>query len=350
MQLKMSFIFLSFFLSTQVFAEFKPPLILGHRGASGHRPEHTLEAYKLAIEMGADYIEPDLVMTKDKVLMARHENEISGTTDVATKFPNRKTTKTVDGETITGWFIEDFTLKEIKTLKAKERLDFRSHAYDGQFEVPTFAEVLELVKKESADRKRQIGIYPETKHPTYFASIELPLEEALVEDLKKFNLHKAGSPIFIQSFELGNLKKLKKITTLPLIFLIDDPEKIPYDYSVAGLKTTYQELLTPKNLKELKKTVTGIGPYKRYIIPANDKNERLPATTLIADAHAVGLLVHAYTFRSEERYLLKDYKGDPQNEYLEFFKLGVDGVFSDFTDDAVKAKQTFLKMASKEKK
>lgn len=351
MQKKMGLFALGFLLSLQAFAAFKAPLILGHRGACGHRPEHTLESYKLAIEMGADYIEPDLVMTKDQVLMARHENEISGTTDVATKFPTRKTTKTVDGETISGWFIEDFTLKEIKTLKAKERLDFRNHSYDGQFEVPTFTEVLELVKKESAERKRQIGVYPETKHPSYFASINLPLEEALVKELKKFDLNKKGDPVFIQSFELGNLKKLKKLTPLPLVFLLDDPEKIPFDYASAGLKTTYQELLTPANLKELKKTVSGIGPYKRYIIPANDKNERLPATSLIKDAHAVGLFVHAYTFRSEDRYLLKDYNKDPQAEYLEFFKLGVDGVFSDFTDDAVKAKQTFLKLDQvKEKK
>lgn len=344
MRLKMGFIFLSFLLSTLSFAAFNAPLILGHRGASGHRPEHTLEAYKLAIEMGADYIEPDLVMTKDKVLMARHENEISGTTDVAAKFPDRKTTKTVDGEAITGWFIEDFTLKEIKSLKAKERLEFRSHAYDGQFEVPTFAEVLNLVKQESAERKREIGVYPETKHPTYFAGIGLPLEESLIEELKKFELNKKGAPVFIQSFEIGNLKKLKKLTPLPLVFLIDDPEKIPYDYVVAGLKTTYQELLTPKNLKELKKTVSGIGPYKRYIIPASDKNKKLPATNLVKNAHKAGLFVHAYTFRSEERYLLEDYGKDPSNEYLEFFNLGVDGVFTDFTDDAVKAKTAFLEM------
>ena len=349
MQQKLGIIFVGFLLSVQALAAltpFKVPLILGHRGACGHRPEHTLESYKLAIEMGADYVEPDLVMTKDKVLMARHENEISGTTDVATKFPDRKATKTVDGVSITGWFIEDFTLSEMKTLKAKERLDFRSHDYDGKFDVPTFTEILELVKKESAEHKRQIGVYPETKHPTYFASIGLPLEEALVAELKKFNLNKKGAPVFIQSFELGNLKKLKNLTSLPLVFLIDDPEKIPYDYKVAGIKTTYQELMTPKNLNEIKKIASGIGPYKRYIIPANDKNERLPPTTLINDAHKAGLFVHAYTFRSEERYLLKDYNKDPEQEYLEFFKLGVDGVFTDVADDAVKAKQAFLKLGN----
>ena len=332
-------------MATTVFAEFKAPLVLAHRGASGYRPEHTLASYELAIEMGADYIEPDLVMTKDKVLMARHENEISGTTDVAIKFPDRKKTKTVDGESITGWFIEDFTLKEIKTLRANERLAFRDHSYDGKFEVPTFSEVLELVKKESKVRKRAIGIYPELKHPSFFTAAGLPMEKALIAVLKKHGLNKKDSAVFIQSFELGALKKLKKMTPLPLIFLIDDPEKVPYDFVIEGKKTTYKELLTPESLKELSKTVAGIGPYKRYIVPANDKNEKQPATTLVADAHAADLLVHAYTFRSEERYLLKEYKNDPQAEYLEFFKLGVDGVFSDFADQAVRAKETYLKGA-----
>lgn len=338
-----------YLFSSVTMAAMTAPLILGHRGACGHRPEHTLASYQLAIEMGADYIEPDLVMTKDKVLMARHENEISGTTDVAEKFPDRKTTKTVDGEKITGWFIEDFTLKEIKTLRAKERLEFRSHAFDGQFEVPTFKEVLDLAKRESKTRKRPIGVYPETKHPTYFTTIGLPLEKAVVTELKKQGLNKKGSKIFIQSFELGALEKFKKMTDLPLIFLIDDPEKIPYDYVVAGNKTTYQELLQPKYLKEISKVAAGIGPYKRYIVPVNDKGERLPSTTLVADAHAVGLLVHPYTFRSEERYLLKEYKNDPESEYLEFFRLGVDGVFTDFADHAVKAKEAYLKEISSKK-
>ena len=324
-------------------ADFKKPIVIGHRGAAGHRPEHTLEGYKLAIEMGADFVEPDLVMTKDKVLMARHENEISGTTDVATKFPDRKTTKVVDGETIKGWFIEDFTLKEMKTLRANERLPFRNHNFDGKFEIPTFTEILELVKKESKERKRQIGIYPETKHPTYFENAGLPLETAVVAELKKYGLDKKDSPVFIQSFEMGILRKFKKLTKVPLIFLIDDPEKIPYDLVAEKKKITYKELLQPASLKELSATIAGIGPYKRYIVPENEKHEKLPPTTLIADAHKVGLLVHPYTFRNEDQYLLKDYKGDPQNEYLEFYKLGVDGVFSDFADEAVNAKKNFLK-------
>ncbi|MDD4975745.1 MAG: glycerophosphodiester phosphodiesterase [Bacteriovorax sp.] len=318
---------------------FEAPLIIGHRGACGYRPEHTIASYELAISMGADYIEPDLVMTKDKVLMCRHENEISGTTDVAEKFPARKTTKKVDGKEITGWFIEDFTLKEMKTLRAKERLAFRDHSYDGKFEVPTFSEVLDLVKKQ----KRKVGVYPETKHPTYFQSIGLPLEEALVKELTDHSLNKKGAAVFIQSFEMTNLKKLKTLTKLPLIYLIDDPEVIPFDHVVSGDKRSYKDMLTPASLKEISATVYGIGPYKRYILPENEKREALPATNLIKDAHAVGLKVHPYTFRSEAQYLLKDYQGDPQKEYLQFFELGVDALFSDFADQAVLAKQTFLK-------
>lgn len=317
---------------------FESPLVIGHRGACGHRPEHTLASYELAIKFGADYIEPDLVMTKDGVLMARHENEISGTTDVAEKFPERKTTKKVDGKEITGWFIEDFTLKEMKTLKAKERLAFRDHSFDGKFEVATFKEILDLVKKQ----KRVVGVYIETKHPTYFQSIGLPLEEALVKELSVHGMNKKGSPVFLQSFEMDNLKKLKTLSPLPLIYLIDDPEMMPFDHVVSGDKRNYKEMLTPASLKEISSTVYGIGPYKRYILPENDKGEALPPTTLIADAHAVGLKVHPYTFRNEAQYLLKDYQGDPQKEYLQFFELGVDGLFSDFPDQAILAKKTYL--------
>lgn len=318
---------------------FESPLVLGHRGACGHRPEHTLASYQLAIDMGADYIEPDLVMTKDGVLMARHENEISGTTNAAEIFPERKTTKTVDGEKITGWFIEDFTLKEVKRLRARERLDFRDHSYDGKFEVPTFKEILELVKKQ----KRPVGIYPETKHPTYFQSINLSLEGPMVKELKAYGLNKKDSLVFIQSFEMENLKKLKKLTHLPLMYLIDDGNKIPFDHVVSGDKRTYQDMLLPMALKEMSTIVYGIAPYKRFIVPTNDKNELLPASNLIQEAHKVGLKVHAYTFRNEAQYLHKDYRGDPELEYLQFYELGVDGVFSDFPDQAALARKTFLK-------
>jgi glycerophosphoryl diester phosphodiesterase len=341
---------LTLLVSINLFAETTKPLVLGHRGACGYRPEHTLASYQLAIDMGADFIEPDLVSTKDGVLVARHENEISETTDVSVKFPDRKTTKTIDGKTVTGWFTEDFTLKEIKTLRAKERLAFRDHTYDGQFEIPTFKEVIELAQSQSKKLKRPIGLYPETKHPTYFQSIKLSLEEPLAKELKTAGLNKKSSLVFIQSFELTNLKKLKKLTKNKLIYLIDDPEVIPADFQALGDKRTYMDMMTPAGLKEIKNTADGIGPYKRYILPTKiteGKNgekieEKLPATGLVKAAHAVGLLVHPYTFRSDERYLLKDYNKDPKAEYLEFFALGVDGVFSDFADHAVAARDAYV--------
>jgi glycerophosphoryl diester phosphodiesterase len=310
-------LFLIYVVSFNLFAS-DSPLIIGHRGASGYRPEHTLASYELAIAMGADYIEPDLVMTKDGVLMARHENEISETTDVQTKFPDRKMTKEIDGMKITGWFIEDFTLKEMKTLKARERLAFRNHSYDGKFEVPTFKEILDLIKKE----KRKIGIYPETKHPTYFQSISLPLEETLIKELAAYGLNNKNSPVFIQSFEITSLEKLKKLTSLSLIYLIDEN--------------------TTKSLKEISTIANGIGPNKRLIIPINQKGELGDPTKLIKEAHELGLKVFPYTFRDEAFFLHKDYKGDPEKEYLQFFELGVDGIFSDFPDRAILARKKFL--------
>ncbi|MFZ4405337.1 MAG: glycerophosphodiester phosphodiesterase [Pseudobdellovibrionaceae bacterium] len=316
------------------------PLIIGHRGASGHRPEHTKAAYELAIDFGADYIEPDLVMTKDKVLIVRHENEISGTTNVAEKFPDRKTTKIVDGESITGWFAEDFTLKEIKTLKVKERLSQRSRAYDNQFEILTFKEVIDIAEMQSKEKKRPIGIYPETKHPTYFKSIGLPLEDALVAELKKAGWNDFESPVFIQSFEVTNLKELKKSTSVKLILLLGDADKKPYDFVSAKINQTYSDLMQPKGLKELKKFIYGIGPSKQWIVPQDkDGKIKLP-TDLIVQAHAAGLQVHPYTFRSDKPFLSSDYKS-AQDEYLQFFKLGADAVFSDFPDDAVAARKIF---------
>lgn len=353
-------IFVTVFIvfSTLIASALQKPLVLGHRGACGYRPEHTLASYQLAIDMGADYIEPDLVSTKDGVLIARHENEISETTDVAVKFPDRKTTKTIDGKSVTGWFTEDFTLKEIKTLRAKERLAFRDHSYDGQFEIPTFKEVIELAKSQGKKLKRTIGLYPETKHPTYFQSIKLSLEEPLAKELKAAGLNKKSSAVFIQSFELTNLKKLKTLTKNKLVFLIDDPTVVPADFQASGDKRTYMDLLSIEGLKEIKKTADAIGPYKRYIIPTKivtGKNgekteEKLPPTELVKAAHAVGLLVHPYTFRSEEKYLLKDYNKDPKAEYLEFFALGVDGVFSDFAADAVAARDAYVKEQTQKEK
>jgi len=314
------------------------PLVIGHRGACGHRPEHTLASYALAIEMGADFIEPDLVMTKDGVLIARHENELSLTTDVADKFPARKTKKTIDGKEIEGWFSEDFTLAEIKTLRAKEGRAKRSTAWDGAFEIPTFVEVIELAQRKGAEHGRLIGLYPETKHPTYFASIGLALEQPLVATLNQFGYTRRDSPVFIQSFETANLKQLRGMTQVRLVQLMDDFGERPYDLVVKSDPRTYRDLMTPESLKEIATYADGIGPWKRTIVIENEDKTLKPANTLIADAHAAGLMVHAYTFRDEPDQLARDYAGEADREYRQFFALGLDGVFSDFPDTAVRAR------------
>ena len=293
------------------------PLIIAHRGASGHRPEHTIEAYTLAIAMGADFIEPDLVATKDGVLVARHENEIGGTTDVADKFPDRKTTKTIDGQAVPGWFTEDFTLAEIKTLRARERLPFRSHAYDGQFLVPTFDEVIALADMKSREVGRPIGVYPETKHPTYFRSIGLPLEQRVLDTLRKHGKTRQTDAVFIQSFEPSSLQILRPLTRLRLIQLLDQ-----------GADTS------PARLAEIAKYADGIGPNTRLVIPANEDRTLRTPTSLVDNAHRAGLAVHVWTLRSEPVFLSPTYRGDPAEEYRQFVALGVDGIFGDFPDVA----------------
>jgi len=296
------------------------PLVIAHRGASGYRPEHTVEAYRLAVEMGADYIEPDLVATKDGVLIARHENEIGATTDVADRFPDRKSTKTVDGRSVTGWFSEDFTLAEFKTLRARERLAFRSHAYDGQFQVPTFDEVIELAQTLGAARGRVVGIYPETKHPSYFRSIQLPLEEPLLASLQKHGWNRRDAPVFIQSFEAGNLRELRRKTTVRLVQLVSGPAM------VAG-----------EGLKSIAEYADGVGPEKRLVVPVQPDGSLASPTDLIARAHAAGLLVHVWTVRVEKEFLPAAYQGDAGREFAQLRELGVDGVFTDFPDVAVKS-------------
>ena len=322
------------------------PIVIGHRGASGYRPEHTLAAYKLAIDMGADYIEPDLVSTKDHVLVARHENEISGTTDVADhpEFADRKTTKTIDGVAVTGWFTEDFTLAELRTLRAKERLpDIRpaNTAFDGLYQIPTFQQVINLAKR------RHVGIYPETKHPTYFRSIGLPLEEPLLATLRASGYRGSNAPVFIQSFEVGNLKALSRKTRLPLVQLLDATGR-PYDFVVSGDPRTYADLATPEGLAEIATYADGIGPNKNLIVPRDAQNRLTSPTTLVRDAHRVGLLVHPWTFRRENTFLPEDFRqGNPASPvYLQatgdfpaelrlFYKLGIDGLFTDNPDVAV---------------
>ena len=315
------------------------PLIIAHRGASGYLPEHTLQAYALAIEQGAHYIEADLVITADGVLIARHENNLADTTDVAEKFPDRRRIRMVDGQQVDGWFSEDFTLEEIKTLRATERLPFRDQSNNGKFQVPSFDEVIQLVLSRSRELDRRIGIYPETKHPSYFAALGLPLEERLLAALERHDLDQADAPVFIQSFEVGNLRKLDGLTDAPLIQLLSAPALAPFDQESAGSGLTYGDMITDAGLREIATYADGIGPWKVLIVPRDEEGNLAPPTNLIDRAHAVGLAVHAYTFRSEDRYLAGQYNGDPGAEYRQFLSLGVDGVFTDFPDAATRAAQ-----------
>jgi glycerophosphoryl diester phosphodiesterase len=313
-----------------------PPIVIGHRGASGDRPEHTLESYRLAIEQGADFIEPDLVSTRDGVLVARHENEISTTTDVAShpEFAARKATKSIDGTSVTGWFTEDFTLAELKTLRARERLpELRGTRYDGQFEVPTLQEVLDLVKQT---RDRRVGVYPETKHPSYFRGLKLPLEEPLLKVLDANGLRERDDPVFIQSFEIGNLKELAAKTRLRLVQLIDASGR-PYDLAASGDERTYADLLSPWGLREIAKYAQGIGVHKNLIRPRYMGDRLLPGSSLVRDAHQAGLLVHVWTLRAENAFLPADFRigsapadrGDMAAEVRAFLAEGVDGFFTD---------------------
>ena len=325
---------------TVVAAADERPLVIAHRGASGYRPEHTLGAYQLGIDLGADCIEPDLVMTKDGELITRHEPEIGATTDVAVKFPERKTIKQLDGKPLEGWFTEDFTLAEIKTLRAKQPRAYRASAWDGVYQVPTLQEVIDLVQRAKAATGREVCIYPETKHPTYFAEQGLDIDAALVAVLERNGLTEASAPVLVQSFETGNLKKLKGMIDVRLVQLMDDFTAQPYDLAKAGAKTTYRDLMQPAALAEIATYAYGIGPWKRTIVPEKD-GVLEPANRLIEDAHAAGLKVHPYTFRDEPQFLAKDYANDPAAEYLQFFKLGVDGLFSDFPDTALRARERF---------
>ena len=336
-------------------------LVIGHRGASALRPEHTLEAYRKAVEDGADVIEPDLVSTKDGVLVARHENDITGTTNVAeiAKFEGRKTTKTIDGAQYTGWFTEDFTLAELKELRARERIpQFRpgNKAYDDQFEIPTLAEVITLAKDLSGLTGRTIHIYPETKHPTYFQSIGLPLEDKLVETLRANDFTKDKAHVFIQSFEVANLKALRqKIGTSQkkwkLVQLIDSAEKAPYDFVKAGDTRKYADLLTQASIKEIATYADGLGPYKLNLINVDSAGAFQTPSEVIRFAHDAGMIVHSWTFRPENNFLPAPLKvqgtADTRNEagsiteMQEYLKAGLDGFFTDDPAVGRKAVDTF---------
>ena len=313
------------------------PIIIAHRGASGLRPEHTLAAYELAIEQGADFIEPDLVPTKDDVLVARHENEIGGTTDVAAhpEFAGRRTTKTIDGQQETGWFVEDFTLAELRTLRARERLpELRpgNARYDGQFAIPTLGEIIDLAKRRSRELGRVIGIYPETKHPAYFASIGHPTDRLLVDQLRAAGWDTATAPVFIQSFEVANLQRLHRLTKLRLIQLLDATGG-PAD----GAAPSYAAMLTPAGLRAIARYAYGIGPNKAQLWQGEQPS------ALVADAHAAGLRVHPWTYRAEDQFLPDRFRGRPGHdgvraEMRAALAQGIDGFFTDFTADGVAAR------------
>jgi glycerophosphoryl diester phosphodiesterase len=353
---------------------FPTPLVIGHRGASGYLPEHTLESYALAIELGADFIEPDLVATKDGVLIARHEPNMINTTNVKElpQFAARKKKMMVDGVEEEGFFASDFTLAEVKTLRAVQAFGERDQSFNGKFEIPTFEEVIELAKRKSREEGRRIGVYPETKHPTYHQNLNLALEDRVLAVLQKEGWNHRNAPVFIQSFETANLKYLRGKTSVRLVQLVDAddvkpdgslsfvaPYDKPYDWAVSGRTGTFGDLLTPAGLAEVKTYADGVGPWKYYLISSkcttdaagkctdtngdglvNDADRTLlPPTDVIANAKKAGLLIHPYTFRNEQRRLSKTYAGNPVNEYLAFYEAGVDGLFSDFPDTAFVARE-----------
>lgn len=325
------------------------PLLIAHRGASADRPEHTLSAYRLAIELGADMIEPDLVSTSDGHLVARHENEISTTTDVAhhKEFANRRTEKQIDGQKVVGWFTEDFTLAELKTLKARERIPLlrpQNCAYDGLETIPSLDEILDLAAVESKRLGRRIGLYPETKHPSYFRALGLNLEPTLLKTLARYGFRGRQDPLFIQSFEVGNLQLLRGKTDLRLIQLMD-AEGAPADRPDLG----YAEMATADGLQTIAGYADGVGVAKAMVIPRHRNGRLASPTQLVKQAHAAGLLVHAWTFRPENFFLPAGYhhgllpmrRGNAVGEILTFLATGIDGLFSDSTAAAAEAIRSF---------
>lgn len=331
------------------------PIVIAHRGASGYAPEHTLTSYFTAIEMGADFIEPDLVMTRDGVLVARHENEIGGTTDVADRrqFAGRRTTKVIDGVSVTGWFTEDFLLEELKTLRARERIPELRPAntrLDGRLEIPTLEEILALARGVGERQRARaselglpapqpIGVYPETKHPSYFAALGLAMEERLVAALERYDYRGPEGRAFLQSFETGNLKALSRLTQLPLVQLIE-AAGAPYDFVQSGDRRTYADLVTPKGLEEIATYASCIGPAKSLIIPRDSRGKLAAPTSLVADCHAVGLEVHPWTFRAESAFLPAGL--DLEDEIREFLVAGIDGFFTDQADIGVRARDAYV--------
>jgi len=345
------------------------PVVIAHRGASGYRPEHTLAAYELAIDMGADFIEPDLVLTKDGVFIARHENALAivdattgvlveATTNVHVlpEFASRRSTKVVDGKPLTGWFAEDFTLAEIKRLRARERIPRerpQNTSHDDRYEIPTLQEIIDLAKRKSAADRRTIGIYPETKHPSYHASVGLAMEDRLVAVLERNGWNRADAPVYIQSFEVANLRYLSGITRVRLVQLMDSRGK-PWDVEARGDAITYADMATAAGLREIATYAQGVGPSKALVIARDAQGKLLAPTLFVSAAHAVGLVVHPWTFRTENTFLPLDHRkgqgagtrGDGQAEIETFLRTGIDGFFTDQADIGVAARKAYAPQAS----
>ncbi|UYQ61151.1 glycerophosphodiester phosphodiesterase [Streptomyces peucetius] len=330
--------------------ELPVPTVIAHRGASGYRPEHTMGAYQFALDVGAHVIEQDLVPTKDGHLVCRHENDITGTTDVADhpEFASRRTTKSVDGVSLTGWFTEDFTLAELKTLRAKERIPGtrqENTLYDGRWTVPTFEEVLKWAEKEGRRRGRPVWLYVETKHPSYFRSIGLGLEERLAKLLRRYGRHRADSPTFLQSFEPTSMERMARLVGTPRVVLLWTPDDRPWDFREAGDPRTVADLITPEGLDWIAGFAQGIGPLLDLVIPKDADGRLTEPTTLVRDAHARGLVLHPYTMRNENTFLPADFRrgtdpnayGDVFGAYRAYFATGIDGIFTDNPDTGLLA-------------
>lgn len=331
------------------------PTVVAHRGTSGYRPEHTLGSYQLALDMGAHVIEQDVVPTKDGHLVCRHENDITATTDVAAhpEFASRRTTKSVDGVSLTGWFTEDFTLAELKTLRAKERIPGtrqRNTLYDGRWEVPTLEEVFRWADKEGRERGKRVWLHIETKHPTYFRKLGLGLEEPLAKLLRKYGRHKKSSPNFLQSFEPSSIQRLNKLVDPPLVVLLSSASSRPWDFVEAGDPRTVADLIKPEGLKWMASFAQGIGPTLDLIIPKKPDGSLGTPTTLVKDAHKAGLILHPYTMRNENTFLPTNFKkgtdpnayGDAFGAFKAYFETGIDGIFSDNCDTALLAREDFV--------
>ncbi|MFJ8775528.1 glycerophosphodiester phosphodiesterase [Streptomyces microflavus] len=330
------------------------PTVIGHRGASGYRPEHTLGSYQLALDLGAHIVEQDLVPTKDGHLVCRHENDITGTTDVADhpEFAGRKATKSIDGVSYTGWFTEDFTLAELKTLRAKERIPGNrpdNTLYDGRWTIPTFEEVLRWADKEGRKRGKPVWLYVETKHPTYFRSLGLGLEEPLARLLRRYGRDRKNSPLILQSFEPTSIQRLARLVATPRVVLLSGPTTRPWDFVESGDPRTVADLVKPAGLKWIASYAQGIGPTLDLVIPKDAAGRLTTPTTLVKDAHARGLLLHPYTLRNENSFLPADFRrGTDPNAYGDVFgaaaaylATGIDGIFADHPDTALLAAADF---------